>query len=110
MMSSRSPPSLSSPVFNVYAFCFSENESRFILQILSDITGNMDARKVCKDALKIHKKYLSKVCFILSYTFICVHIYLPNSLRKYLDIVLKIFKGKGKGKGKWLSYMEQHIT
>lgn len=31
-----------------------------VVQILSDITGNMDARKVCKEALKIHKKYLSK--------------------------------------------------
>ncbi|KAJ6352232.1 hypothetical protein OIU76_001446 [Salix suchowensis] len=31
-----------------------------VVQILSDITGNIDARKVCKDALKIHKKYLSK--------------------------------------------------
>lgn len=31
-----------------------------VVQILSDITGNMDARKVCKEALKIHKRYLSK--------------------------------------------------
>ncbi|CAK7346364.1 unnamed protein product [Dovyalis caffra] len=31
-----------------------------VVQILNDITGNMDARKVCKEALKIYKKYLSK--------------------------------------------------
>ncbi|XP_059431976.1 rab GTPase-activating protein 22-like isoform X2 [Corylus avellana] len=31
-----------------------------IVKILGDITGNLDAKKACKDALKIHKKYLSK--------------------------------------------------
>lgn len=28
--------------------------------ILDEITGNLDAKKACKDALKIHNKYLSK--------------------------------------------------
>lgn len=31
-----------------------------VVEILGDITGKMDAKKACKDALKIHKKYLSK--------------------------------------------------
>lgn len=31
-----------------------------IVKILGDITGNLDARKACQDALKIQKKYLSK--------------------------------------------------
>ncbi|KAL6505237.1 hypothetical protein OROGR_025054 [Orobanche gracilis] len=31
-----------------------------IVQILGEITGNLDAKKALKDALKIHKKYLSK--------------------------------------------------
>ncbi|KAL8530240.1 hypothetical protein ACS0TY_007329 [Phlomoides rotata] len=31
-----------------------------IVQILGEITGNMDAKKALKKALKIHKKYLSK--------------------------------------------------
>lgn len=30
-------------------------------QILSDITGNFDAKKACTEALKLHKKYLNKV-------------------------------------------------
>lgn len=36
------------------------------LQILGDITSNLDAKKACTEALKIQKKYLSKVSFILS--------------------------------------------
>jgi hypothetical protein len=64
---------------------------------LSDITGNMDARKVCKEALKIHKKYLSKVCFILSYTpWFGYMSNLPNSPRKYLDIISENKKRKRK--------------
>ncbi|KAK7832605.1 tbc1 domain family member 15, partial [Quercus suber] len=31
-----------------------------VVKIMSDITGNLDAKKACKEALKIHKKYLSK--------------------------------------------------
>ncbi|XP_021631580.1 rab GTPase-activating protein 22 isoform X2 [Manihot esculenta] len=31
-----------------------------VVQIVEEITGNLDAKKVCKDALKIHSKYLSK--------------------------------------------------
>ncbi|XP_050251771.1 GTPase-activating protein gyp7 isoform X2 [Quercus robur] len=32
-----------------------------VVKIMSDITGNLDAKKACKKALKIHKKYLSKL-------------------------------------------------
>lgn len=35
---------------------------------MSDITGNLDAKKACKEALKIHKKYLSKVVFVLYFS------------------------------------------
>lgn len=31
-----------------------------VVKILGDITGKLDAKKACKEALKIHKKYLSK--------------------------------------------------
>lgn len=31
------------------------------LQILNDITGNLDAKKACTGAMKLHKKYLKKV-------------------------------------------------
>lgn len=31
-----------------------------VVQILGGITGNLDAKKACNEALKIHKKYLSK--------------------------------------------------
>ncbi|KAK6141647.1 hypothetical protein DH2020_024620 [Rehmannia glutinosa] len=37
-----------------------------VVQILGEITGNLDAKKALKEALKIHKKYLSKASFILS--------------------------------------------
>ena len=39
------------------------------IQILGDITGNLDAKKACNEALKLHKKYLSKV---ISSTFLSV--------------------------------------
>ncbi|RVW53781.1 hypothetical protein CK203_101398 [Vitis vinifera] len=32
-----------------------------VVKILGDITGNLDAKKACNEALKLHKKYLSKV-------------------------------------------------
>ena len=32
-----------------------------ILQILNDITGNLDAKKACTGAMEVHKKYLKKV-------------------------------------------------
>ncbi|KAJ0966502.1 hypothetical protein J5N97_023419 [Dioscorea zingiberensis] len=32
-----------------------------VVKILNDITGNLDAKKACKDALKLQNKYLSKV-------------------------------------------------
>jgi len=35
------------------------------LQILGDITSNLDAKKACTEALKIQKKYLSKASSIL---------------------------------------------
>ncbi|KAK0581343.1 hypothetical protein LWI29_012601 [Acer saccharum] len=31
-----------------------------VVKILGDITGNLDAKKACDEALKLHKKYLSK--------------------------------------------------
>ncbi|MCO5586314.1 hypothetical protein L7F22_040253 [Adiantum nelumboides] len=31
-----------------------------VLKLLNDITGRLDAKKACKEALKIHKKYLLK--------------------------------------------------
>jgi len=31
------------------------------LQILGDITSSLDAKKACKEALKIQEKYLNKV-------------------------------------------------
>ncbi|KAG8389190.1 hypothetical protein BUALT_Bualt02G0203200 [Buddleja alternifolia] len=36
-----------------------------VVQILSEITGNLDAKNALKEALKIHKKYLSKARFVL---------------------------------------------
>ena len=30
-------------------------------QILNDMTGNLDAKKACTGAMKLHKKYLKKV-------------------------------------------------
>lgn len=33
----------------------------FLSQILNDITGNLDAKKACAGAMKLHKKYLKKV-------------------------------------------------
>ena len=38
------------------------------IQILGDITGNLDAKKACNEALKLHKKYLNKV-IIISFMF-----------------------------------------
>lgn len=32
-----------------------------VVKILNDITGNLDAKKACTGALKLHKKYLKKV-------------------------------------------------
>ncbi|GFQ00994.1 hypothetical protein PHJA_002243300 [Phtheirospermum japonicum] len=32
-----------------------------VVKILNDITGNLDARKACAGAMKLHKKYLKKV-------------------------------------------------
>ncbi|VFQ95204.1 unnamed protein product [Cuscuta campestris] len=32
-----------------------------VVKILNDVTGNLDARKACTGALKLHKKYLKKV-------------------------------------------------
>ncbi|KAK4717564.1 hypothetical protein R3W88_015902 [Solanum pinnatisectum] len=32
-----------------------------VVQILSEITGNLDAKKALNEALKVHKKYMSKV-------------------------------------------------
>ncbi|OVA19200.1 Rab-GTPase-TBC domain [Macleaya cordata] len=32
-----------------------------VVKILNDISGNLDAKKACKEALKVHKKYLNKL-------------------------------------------------
>ena len=37
------------------------------MQILGDIAGNLDAKKACKEALKIHEKFLKKVSFYHSF-------------------------------------------
>ncbi|EFH42319.1 hypothetical protein ARALYDRAFT_495559 [Arabidopsis lyrata subsp. lyrata] len=34
-----------------------------VVKILNDITGNLDAKKACTGAMKLHKKYLKKVWF-----------------------------------------------
>lgn len=31
-----------------------------VVQILNDMTGNLDAKKACTSAMKLHKKYLKK--------------------------------------------------
>lgn len=36
-------------------------------QILNDITGNLDAKKACSGAMKLHKKYLKKVSLTLGF-------------------------------------------
>nr|GMC51796.1 TBC1 domain family member 15-like isoform X2 [Ipomoea batatas] len=36
-----------------------------VVKILNDVTGNIDARKACTGALKLHKKYLKKVITML---------------------------------------------
>ncbi|KAG5398079.1 hypothetical protein IGI04_019893 [Brassica rapa subsp. trilocularis] len=36
-----------------------------VVQILGGIAGNLDARKACKEALKIHEKFLRKVTILL---------------------------------------------
>ncbi|MBA0809668.1 hypothetical protein Gohar_025301 [Gossypium harknessii] len=38
-----------------------------VVQILNDITGNLDAKKACIGAMKLHKKYLKKVLLFPSY-------------------------------------------
>ncbi|RVW40278.1 hypothetical protein CK203_082775 [Vitis vinifera] len=32
-----------------------------VVKILNDITGNLDAKKACTGAMKLHRKYLKKV-------------------------------------------------
>lgn len=32
-------------------------------QILNEITGSLDAKKACREALQIHEKYLNTVSF-----------------------------------------------
>ncbi|XP_022156761.1 TBC1 domain family member 15-like isoform X2 [Momordica charantia] len=32
-----------------------------VVNILGDVTGNLDAKKACNEALKLHRKYLSKI-------------------------------------------------
>ncbi|KAL3612611.1 hypothetical protein D5086_003631 [Populus alba] len=35
-----------------------------VVKILNDMTGNLDAKKACSSAMKLHKKYLKKVTFL----------------------------------------------
>ncbi|XP_022753168.1 TBC1 domain family member 15-like [Durio zibethinus] len=37
-----------------------------VVKILNDMTGNLDAKKACTGAMKLHKKYLKKVMLFLS--------------------------------------------
>ncbi|XP_057798143.1 rab GTPase-activating protein 22-like isoform X2 [Salvia miltiorrhiza] len=52
-----------------------------VVQILGEITGNLDAKKALKEALSIHKKYLSKASFTL--------LSLPSLLILYKKSILK---------------------
>ncbi|KAK8942449.1 hypothetical protein KSP39_PZI009371 [Platanthera zijinensis] len=36
-----------------------------VVKILNDIAGNLDAKKACSGAMKLHKKYLKKVKFLV---------------------------------------------
>ena len=44
-------------IFSFIFFCIA-------FQILNDMTGNLDAKKACSSAMKLHKKYLKKVLFL----------------------------------------------
>ncbi|KAH8494549.1 hypothetical protein H0E87_021085 [Populus deltoides] len=35
-----------------------------VVRILNDMTGNLDAKKACSGAMKLHRKYLKKVLFL----------------------------------------------
>ncbi|KAL5990521.1 hypothetical protein ACLOJK_011423 [Asimina triloba] len=37
-----------------------------VVKILNEITGNLDAKKACNEALKLHKKYMSKASLLPS--------------------------------------------
>ncbi|XP_020228606.1 TBC1 domain family member 15 isoform X1 [Cajanus cajan] len=37
-----------------------------VVKILNDVNGNLDAKKACVAALKLHKKYLKKKCVIVA--------------------------------------------
>lgn len=53
-------------IHRIFKFMYVYDESLTILtplQILNDTTGNLDAKKACTEALKLHKKYLRKVHF-----------------------------------------------
>jgi hypothetical protein len=45
-------------------------------QILNDVNGNLDAKKACAGALKLHKKYLKKVscCPVADQVPSCYHV------------------------------------
>lgn len=61
------------------------------LQILGDITSNLDAKKACTEALKIQKKYLSKASSILCLPWQC----LEKSALKATIILLFCFQPRG---------------
>lgn len=50
-------------------------------KILNDITGNLDAKKACYDALKLQNKYLSKVCIIFQLHYVFLLWISPNKKR-----------------------------
>jgi hypothetical protein len=46
----------------MHAFCICNLPPALVsFQILNDVNGNLDAKKACAGALKLHKKYLKKV-------------------------------------------------
>ncbi|KAG6756578.1 hypothetical protein POTOM_040009 [Populus tomentosa] len=45
--------------------CSEEDDIKLVkCLILNDMTGNLDAKKACSGAMKLHRKYLKKVLFL----------------------------------------------
>ena len=52
-------------------------------QILNDVNGNLDAKKACAGALKLHKKYLKKVtCYLIANQIPAIMLASTTSLHK----------------------------
>lgn len=67
-----------SEILAIYIFCLTFISWKFLifwamLQILNDITGSLDAKKACNDALKLQARYMTKVCCLL-----IVYVYLER--------------------------------